>query len=120
MLGYGIVAHFPLFPTSRPNCDKKKQIYKRNFEQVDHFLNNIQNIDWDQELKIDKNTVDNSFEKLLNIFELFLDTHAPLQRLSNAELKFILKARYKNLNGIKTSIKTKDYLCERTKGNSFG
>lgn len=69
------------------------------------YINAILNrLIWDQAPKIDKNTVDNSFEKLLNIFELCLDTHAPLKRHSNAELKFIFKPRL--INGIKTSIRT--------------
>ena len=103
------LAQFLLFLLSPTNGDKKKEIYKRTFKhfKVKNFLNDVQNIDWDQELKIDK-LVDKSFDKFCNIFELILDTHAPLKRLFNAELKFS-SIPWKT-NAIKTSLRNKDRL----------
>ena len=71
---------------------KKKYInvLLKTFE-AENFLNDVQNIDWDQALTTDKKLVNKSFDKFFNIFELLLDTHAPLKRLSNVELKYLSK-----------------------------
>ena len=106
-------AHFLLFPLSQTNRDKKKEIYKRTFKhfKAENFLNDVQNIDSDQALKIEKKLVDKSFDKFFDIFELLLDTHATLKRLPNAELKFLSKPWI--TNAIKTSIRNKDRLYKR-------
>ena len=106
-------AHFLLFPLSQTNRDKKKEIYKRTFKhfKADNFLNDVQNVDLDQAIKIEKKLVDKSFDKFFDIFELLLDTHATLKRLPNAELKFLSKPWI--TNAIKTSIRNKDRLYKR-------
>ena len=107
------LAQFFLFPLSQTTRDKKKEIYKRTFKHfnAENFLNDVQNFDWDQALKIDKKLVDKSFDKFFNILELLLDTHAPLKRLSNAELKFLTKPWI--TNATKTSIRNKDRLYKK-------
>ena len=91
---------------------KKKYInvLLKTFE-AENFLNDVQNIDWDQALTTDKKLVNKSFDKFFNIFELLLDTHAPLKRLSNVELKYLSKPWI--TNAIKTSIRNKDWLYKR-------
>ena len=104
------LAKFLLSPLSQINHGKKKEIYKRTFKlfKAENFLNDVENVDWDQALKIDEKVVDKSFDKFFNIFELLLDTHAPLKRPSNAELKFLSKPWI--TNAVKTSIRNKDHL----------
>ena len=96
------LAQLLLFPTSRHNSDKKKEIYKRSFKhfEAENVQNDVQNIDWDRALKIDKKLEKIFFGKFFNIFELLLDTHALLKRVLIAELK-------------KTSIRTKGHLYKR-------
>ena len=107
------LAQFLLFPLSHTNRDKKKEICKRTFKhfKAENFLNDVQNIDWDQALKTDKKLVDKSFDKFFKTFELLLETHVPLKRLSNAEVKFSSKPW--TTNAIKTSIRNKDRFCKR-------
>ena len=58
------LAQFLLFPLSQTNRNKKKEIYKHFFKhfKAEKFFNDVQNIDWDQALKIDRKLVDKSFE----------------------------------------------------------
>ena len=52
-----------------------------------------------------------SFKKLFDIFELVLDSHAPLKKLSCSEAKFYLKPWI--TPGIRKSMKVKDRLQKK-------
>ena len=107
------LAQFLLFPLSQTKHDKKNEIYKHTFKhfKAENFLNDVQNIDWDQALKIHK-LVDKSFDNFfIIIIKLLLDTHALLKRLSNVELKFLSKPWITNAR--KTPMRNKDHLYKR-------
>ena len=58
--------------------------------------------------KIEKNQTNQSFDRFFNMYETLLDTHAPLKKLTNTEVKLHLKSWL--TNGIMTFISKKDKL----------
>ena len=79
----------------------------KNFKPQD-FQRDLQNINWDRALKINKNQTNQSFDRFFNVFETLLDAHAPLKKLTNKEVKIHLKLWL--TNGIMTSTRQKDKL----------
>ena len=59
-----------------------------------NFQRDLENITWDRALKINKNQINQSFDRFFNV----LDAHAPLKKLTKKEVKLHLKPRL--LNGI--------------------
>ena len=47
----------------------------------------LQQIDWDSQLKLNDNNINTSFDKLYNQTNICLDEHAPLRKLDNTEVK---------------------------------
>ena len=64
-------------------CDYK------NFN-VGQFISDLCNINWQVALEINRRETYASFKKFFDIFELLLDSQAPLKKLSCSEAKFYL------------------------------
>ena len=54
-------------------------------------MSDLRNINWQEALEINRKETNASFIKFVDIFELLLDSHAPLEKLSCSETKFSLK-----------------------------
>ena len=80
-----------------------KNVYQHNFRSFNQqiFLDDIQTGTF---LSF-KRVVDNSFNKFFVMIEMLLDTYAPIQKLTKAELK--LKSKPWLARGIIASIKRK-------------
>ena len=81
-----------------------KNVYQHNFRSFNQqiFLDDIQTGTTFLSFKRD---VDNSFNKFFVMIEMLLDTYAPIQKLTKAELK--LKSKPWLARGIIASIKRK-------------
>ena len=64
-------------------------IYQRNFKSFNQqiFLEDIQNLNWNNVLELEKKDVDNSFDEFFLMIETLLDTYAPMQKLTKVESK---------------------------------
>ena len=96
--------------------DNKMDIYKRSFKNFkpQDFQRDLENINQDRALKIDKNQTNQFSDRFFNIFEALVDAHAPLKKLTNKEIKLHLKPW--PTNGIITSIRQKDKLYKKFSG----
>ena len=74
-------------------------------------MNDLQNINWQEALEISRKETNASFIKFFDIFELLLDLHALLKKLSCSEAKFYLKPWI--TPGIQKSMKVKDKLQQK-------
>ena len=54
-------------------------------------MSDLRNINWQGALEINRTKTKASFIKFYDIFELLLDSHAPLKKHSSSEAKFYLK-----------------------------
>ena len=92
----------------------KKKMYQRNIKNFNKeaFEIDLKNIQWNNALKLDKKDVDESFKSFLNIFEILLDTYAPVVSISNSEKKLKLKSWI--TKGILTSIKKKNIKTQKS------
>ena len=83
------LAQFLLLPIDQSKTNNNKNIYQRNFKGFSQqiFFEDIQNLNWDNALELEKKDIDNSFDKLFLIVETLLDTYAPIQKLTKAESK---------------------------------
>ena len=104
------LAQFIMYLIDQLKRDNKMDIYEwsfKNFKPQD-FQRDLENINWDRALKINKNQTIQSFERFFNVLETLLDASAPLKKLTNKEVKLHLKPWL--TNGIMTSIRQKDKL----------
>ena len=101
------------FPIQKTKGSKKKEIYKRNFKSLtgNELIEDLKSIDWVKALRLKQNHTNKSFKLFFHIFENLLDTYAPLQKLSNSELKLLSKPWI--THGIMTSIKIKDNIYKK-------
>ena len=85
-------------------------IYKRSFKNFkpQDFQGDLENINWDRVLQIDKNKTCQSLDRFFNVFETLLDKHTPVKKLTNTEVKLHLKPRLNN--SIMTSVRQKHKL----------
>ena len=74
-------------------------------------MSDLRNINLQEALEINKKETNMSFKKFFDIFELLLDSHAPLKKLSSSEAKFYLKPWI--TPGIQKSMKVKDRLRKK-------
>ena len=68
-------------------------------------MSDLRNINWQEALEINRKETNASFIKFVDLFELLLDSHAPLEKLSCSEAKFSLKPWISP--GIRKSMKIK-------------
>ena len=104
------LAQFIMYSIEQLKCDNEMDIYKwsfNNFTPKD-FQRDLENINWDGVLNIDENKANQSFDRFFNVFETLSDTHAPLKKLTNTEVKLHMKPWL--TNGIKTSVRHRDKL----------
>ena len=61
--------------------------YKRDTENFsrDDFILDYLDVDWDSELDIEKNDVNNSTEKFFSQMSAIIDKHLPIRKLSAKE-----------------------------------
>ena len=87
------LAQFLSFPLKQTPHRKKKEIYKQNckYFNVGQFISDLPNINWQEALEINRKETNASFIKLFDIFELLLDSSAPLKKISCSGAKFYLK-----------------------------
>ena len=69
-------------PIDQLKTNNNKNIYQRNFKCFNQqiFLEDIQNLNWNNVLELEKKDVDNSFDKFFLIVETLLYTYAPIQK----------------------------------------
>ena len=85
-----MIERFVIFVPSLPHLTIYKQNYK--YFNVGQFISDLRNINWQEALeKKNRKKTNASFITVFDIFELLLDTHAPLKKLSCSEVKFYLK-----------------------------
>ena len=107
------LAQFLSFPVKPTPHKKKKEIYKRQYKNFNacQFIRDLRNINWQEALEIKRKETNASFTKFFGIFELLLDSHAPLKKLSCSGVKSYLKPRI--TPGIQKSMKVKDRLHKK-------
>ena len=107
------LAQFLLFPIEKTKDTKKKEIYKRNFKSLagNELIKDLRSIDWNKALRLNQNQTNKFFKLFFHIFETFLDTYAPLKKLSNSEMKLLSKPWI--THEIMTSIKIKDKIYKK-------
>ena len=107
------LAQFLLFLIKRTKPESKANNYCRNFKRFDPkvFLQDLKNINWHTALKLDKENLDNSFDRFFQIIETLLDTYAPIEKLSRKKQKLMLKPWL--MKGIMTSVKKKNIIYRK-------
>ena len=96
-LSVSISDHLPSFliiPIENKQHKSQKTIhYKRDTENFsrDDFILDYLDVDWDSELDIGKNDVNNSTEKFFSKMSAIIDKHMPIRKLSAKENKQRLK-----------------------------
>ena len=116
-IAVGISDHLPSFliiPKSNVQyIPKKHNLFKRNTKNlnVNNLLNDLNQYNWDNDLKFNDNDVNFSFNKFYDYTMTCIDKHAPLRKLTNKEFK----QRYKPWisTGILNSIKRKHSLFKK-------
>ena len=111
-LDLSISDHLPQFlvtPIYNNAVPKKHNIMIRDMKRFnkENFVNDIQNINWDELLAFEQN-IDHSFDSFLNKVNEILDKHAPLKRANKKELKIQQKPWI--TGGILCSIKKRDII----------
>ena len=83
------LVQFLFLPIEKFKRNNNKDINQRNFKLFDKetFLEDIQSLNWNNVLELDKKDVNNSFNKLFLIFETFIETYVPIQKLTKVKLK---------------------------------
>ena len=104
------LAQFLSFSLKQTPHKKKKEIYKRNYKNfnVGQFMSDLRNFNWQEPLKQNRKETNASSIKFFDIFELLLDSHATLKKLSCSQAKFSLKPWI--TSGIQKFMKVKDRL----------
>ena len=104
------LAQFLFLPIDQLKTNNNKNIYQRNFKSFNQqiFLEDIQNLNWNNILEFEEKDVDNSFNEFFLMIETLLDIYAQIQKLTKAELK--LKSKPWLTTGTMTSIKKKNII----------
>ena len=116
-LTIGISDHLPsIFIVPKPNQNhlpKKHNLFTRNLKNINSevLFSDLNNIDWNEELKITEGDINSSFNKFHNIIDNILDIHAPLRKLSRKEYKQKFKPWI--ISGILVSIKRKHVIFNK-------
>ena len=107
------LAQFLITPNNVNNSPEKSFKMKRDFSKFDdkHFILDLKSINWNKHLNLEKNDVNYSLNKLLDIYNAILNRHAPIKKISNKEIK--LKTKPWITKGILTSIKIKNKLYKK-------
>ena len=107
--------HFAQFylTKKRTKQNSHKKVYKHNFKNFnkDAFERDLRNINWDEILETKDKNVNKSFENFLKKFNELLSLHAPIQRMTNKEIK--LHAKPWITKGILTSINAKNRIYRK-------
>lgn len=89
---------FAIFPSSiNDSIPKKHNIYKRDFrnlksqESLEQFKQEFSSINWQETLQLDDKDINTSFNNFYIKFTNLLDTHAPVKRMKNKDLKGKIK-----------------------------
>ena len=89
-LSDGHLPSFMIIPRQNQNhLPKKHNIFTRsskNFNK-DNFITNYNEINWDEVIDINKNDVNFSMENFLSKFNILLDEHMPLKKISQKQFK---------------------------------
>ena len=89
--------HLPSFVlTPRANqyfLPKKHNQYIRHFKNFnpDEFLLDFNGVDWDTVIDSQRNDIDFSMESFCDRFNIILDKHAPMRKVTNKEFKYSFK-----------------------------
>ena len=110
--------HLPQFlvvPNESCSVPSNHNIYIRNMRRFnkESFLADIQTINWDQTLDVDRGDLDYSFDNFLSQFNKILDTHAPLKKATKKDLK--LQQKPWITKGILCSIRKRDIIFRQFK-----
>ena len=116
-LNVGISDHLPsfvIFPKKTSlHLPKKHNLYKRSTKNLNREALNkdLNNINWDSQLKLNDNDISNSFDKFYDQVNTCIDKHAPHRKLTNKEFKLRFKPWISS--GIINSIKRKHSLFNK-------
>ena len=107
------LAQFLFLPIDQFKTNNNKNIYQRNLKSFNQqiFLEDIQNLNWNNILELENQDLDNSFNNFFLMIEMVLDTYVPIKKLNKAELK--LKSKSWLTKGIMTSIKKKNIIYKK-------
>ena len=107
------LAQFLFLPIDQFKTNNNKNIYQRNLKSFNQqiFLEDIQNLNWNNILELENQDLDNSFNNFFLMIETVLDTYVPIKKLNKAELK--LKSQSWLTKGIMTSIKKKNIIYKK-------
>ena len=107
------LAQFLFLPIDQFKTNNNKNIYQRNLKSFNQqiFLEDIQNLNWNNILELENQDLDNSFNNFFLMIETVLDTYVPIKKLNKAELK--LKSNSWLTKGIMTSIKKKNIIYKK-------
>ena len=107
------LAQFLFLPIDQFKTNNNKNIYQRNLKSFNQqiFLEDIQNLNWNNILELENQDLDNSFNNFFLMIETVLDTYVPIKKLNKAELK--LKSKSWLTKGIMTSIKKKNIIYKK-------
>ena len=96
-------------PIDQFKTNNNKNIYQRNFKSFNQqiFLEDIQNLNWNNILEFEEKDVNNSFNEFFLMIETLLDIYAQIQKLTKAESKPWLTT------GTMTSIKKKNIIYKK-------
>ena len=107
------LAQFLSLPIDQFKTNNNKNIYQRNLKSFNQqiFLEDIQNLNWNNILELENQDLDNSFNNFFLMIETVLDTYVPIKKLNKAELK--LKSKSWLTKRIMTSIKKKNIIYKK-------
>ena len=106
------MAQFVTLPCNTSEQIKPQKLSRRCFKNFkkEEFLHDLSSIKWDEHIR-DDDDVNESMASFLNIFEGFLDKHAPFKLLTKKEMKSFSKPWI--TKGILTSINAKNKLHKK-------
>ena len=102
---------FAVIPNMFGNIPRNiSNIYERDWSKFDrkNFILDYFSVEWEDLLKNDELTADNSTTKFLDKIKMLLDTYAPLKRVKKCKLKF--KSKPWITLGLQKSISVKNKL----------
>ena len=100
---------FAIIPNKFGNIPgNKSNIYERDWSKFDQesFILDYFSVDWEDLLKIDELTADNSTKIYLDKINMLLDAYAPLKKIN----KYKLKIKSKTLDNFRLAILLKNKL----------
>ena len=89
--------HYPQFLMLKniyPNKKIKHNLHQRKWNKFDQaeFILDFFEIDWDSTLKLDKKNIDLSFQNFYSKIDRLVEKHAPLQKLTQKQVKTLCKS----------------------------